>query len=106
MGAARIYTQGISSTRSKTRAGEKVNSLSIHDLIFAVGAAVLLGAMLPAVRKRAQVPLSTCVVTGGVLALFVANYVSMRYWYAATVEFGNVLCWAWLTRLAIKRGRR
>ena len=73
-----------------------------HDLVFAVGAFVLFVAMLPAVWKRAVLPLSTCAVTGGVLFVFVLNYLTMRYWYAVVVEFGNVACWAFLAWLAVR----
>lgn len=75
--------------------------MKIHDLIFAVGSMVLLLAMVPAVLRKAVIPISTCLTTGGVLAVFVINYVTMGYWYAAVVEAGNVLCWGYLLKRSL-----
>lgn len=71
-------------------------SAQVHDLIFAIGAAILFLAMLPAVWKKSIMPSSTCWITGGVLLIFTLNYVSMKYWYAMVVEAGNVACWFYL----------
>jgi hypothetical protein len=75
-------------------------SPQVHDLIFAIGAFILFLAMIPAVVKKAILPLSTCSLTGGVLAIFTLNYFTMSYWYATVVEFGNVACWAYLSAIA------
>lgn len=69
-------------------------SASFHDAVFAVGAFVLFLAMLPAVWRRAVLPLSTVITTGGVLTIFSLNYLTMHYWYASAVEAANVVCWA------------
>lgn len=75
-------------------------STQVHDLVFAIGSAVLLLAMLPAVWKKALIPASTCWITGSVLLVFGLNYLSMKYWYAMVVEAGNVACWAYLFWIA------
>lgn len=77
-------------------------STHLHDAIFAVGAAVLLLAMLPAVWRRAVMPLSTCVVTGTVVFVLVLNYATMAYWYATAMEAGNCACWAYLLSVAMR----
>lgn len=71
-------------------------SQQLHDAVFAVGSFVLFFALLPAVYKKAIIPLSTCWVTGGVLFVFMLNYLTMKYWYATVVELSNVLAWAYL----------
>jgi hypothetical protein len=81
-------------------------SARLHDLIFAVGAAVLFLAMLPAVWRRAVMPLSTCVVTGAVVFAFALNYATMAYWYATAMEFGNFACWAYLLWVALRARAR
>jgi hypothetical protein len=77
-------------------------SQQLHDTIFAVGAFVLLLALLPAVVKKTVLPLSTIWITGGVLFVFALNYLTMRFWYAMAVEAGNVLAWAYLFTIAWK----
>lgn len=72
----------------------------VHDLIFAIGAAILFLAMIPAVLKKAILPLSTCFTTGGVLFIFTLNYMTMTYWYATVVEMLNVACWVYLYVIA------
>ena len=80
-----------------------------HDLVFAVGSLVLTAAILPAVWRRSVLPVSTCAVTGGVIFVFVLNYLTMRYWFAFTVELVQVglwvfLCWVAITaRLQLRR---
>lgn len=80
-----------------------MKSTSIHDAIFAVGALVLLVAMLPAVIQGAIIPFSTCLITGSVLLVFSINYATINYWYAAIVEAGNVVCWGILVQRALTR---
>lgn len=76
--------------------------MSVHDLVFAAGSAVLLAAIVPAVVRRTVLPRSTCLVTGGVLVVFSVNYLTMRYWYAMTVEGLNAACWTCLTVRAFR----
>lgn len=75
--------------------------LKIHDFVFASGALILFLAMIPAVARKAVIPLSTCLTTGAVLLVFTINYVTMSYWYAAVVEAGNVLCWGYLLKRSL-----
>jgi hypothetical protein len=77
-------------------------SAHLHDLIFAVASAVLLVAMLPAVRRRSLMPVSTCMVTGSVVLVLSLNYATMAYWYATAVEFANASCWAFLLCVALR----
>lgn len=74
--------------------------MNLHDLVFAVGSAVLLAALVPAVARRTVLPLATCALTGGVLAVFAVNYLTLGYWYALGVESANAACWLYLSALA------
>jgi hypothetical protein len=67
--------------------------MSVHDLIFAVGAGVILVSMLPAMKHKSQLPYGTIIPTGVVILIFAVNYGSMHFWYAAGVEAANVVCW-------------
>src|ERR1035437_3609904 len=80
-------------------------SAQFHDTVFAVGSLILFLAMLPACWRRAVLPLSTCVITGAVLFVFVLNFASMNYPYALVVEAGNVVCWVFLACVG-QRARR
>jgi hypothetical protein len=77
----------------------------LHDLIFAVGIAVLFVALVPAVYQRSTLPRSTCLVTAAVVLVFVANYATMGYWYATALEYGNLVCWAYLLWVAASAER-
>lgn len=81
-------------------------SAQLHDTVFAIGAFILFLALIPAVLKKAILPLSTCYLTGGVLFIFTLNYLTMRYWYATVVEFANVVCWAYLFLIAWRHDDR
>lgn len=81
-------------------------SQQAHDLVFSVGSAILAVAMLPAVRSRALLPMKTCAITGGVLAVFVLNYTDMHFWYAMAVEALNVAAWSYLLWVSWSLRRR
>jgi hypothetical protein len=77
-------------------------TLHVHDLINSGAVAMLLVGLLPAVWRRALLPLSTCVVTGTVCELLAANWASMVHWYSSLLEYGAATCWAILLALALR----
>jgi hypothetical protein len=67
--------------------------VNIHDLVFAVGSGIFAVSLIPAVWKRAVMPLSTSVPTATVLTAFLVNYTTMRFWYAVAMETITCACW-------------
>lgn len=76
----------------------------LHDLVFAVGSAILLVGLLPAVKHRSRLPSSTSLSVTIVLACFTANYATMGYWFAFAVEAGQTVCWAYLLSIGLAGG--
>ncbi len=77
-------------------------SASTHDLIFSVGGVIFAVALLPAVRKKTVMPLSTCLVTASVCLILSLNYLTMAYWYAFALESCIFLLWSYLTGISLK----
>lgn len=77
-------------------------SQQAHDLIFSIGAFVLLIGLLPQIVKGTILPLSSCILTGGILLIFTLNYLTMEYWYVMFVEAANVVGWSILLTRAIR----
>lgn len=77
-------------------------SPQVHDLVFSIGALVLLWGLLPQIMNRVIIPIKSCVAIGGTLLVFTLNYLTMEYWYVMAVEAMNVLGWTILLRRAWK----
>ncbi len=65
-----------------------------RDLVFSVGSLVFIAALVPTLRATSKPPRSTGLLTGGVLAIYAATYLTMALWYAAATT--AILACAWL----------
>lgn len=74
-------------------------SVSWQDYVLAIGQALFVLALLPALPVAApKPPRVTCVITGLVLLVFAATLTTLALWWAATM---NALCgavWLYLLR--------
>lgn len=59
-----------------------------QDWIFSVGTWIFVVALIPTIRGKQKPELSTSIVTGSILAVFVITYLSLNLWLSA---LSNVL---------------
>ena len=59
-----------------------------QDWVFSIGTWIFIIALIPTLRGKQKPELSTSLVTGGILAIFVATYLSLNLWLSA---LSNVL---------------
>jgi hypothetical protein len=77
-------------------------SPQVHDLVFSIGALVLLWGLIPQIMSRVILPVKSCIAIGGTLLVFSLNYLTMEYWYVMVVEFLNVVGWIILLSRALQ----
>lgn len=76
--------------------------MNLSDAIFSVGSAIFAVSLVPAVWKRAQMPVSSSLPTAAVLTAFIYSYIHLHFWYSAATTACTAVCW-WL--LFLRRDR-
>ncbi len=69
------------------------SGMAWQDIVFTVGQFIFIGALLPAVLSAQKPPLSTCLITGSVLAIFAGTYASLGFWLSAITAAAVSLLW-------------
>ncbi len=64
-----------------------------QDVVLMLGGFALAAALLPTVRGRAKPAASTSALTGGILAVYAAIYVTLHLWMAAAATGMIALLW-------------
>jgi hypothetical protein len=80
--------------------------VSWQDIVLAVGSVLFCVALVPSLRGTDKPALATCLITGSVLAGFVAVYASLSLWLATVcTAVSSGLWWtlAWQQRTATPR---
>ena len=85
---------------------ELLYDMTWQDLVFAGGQFFFIFALVPAVLSRTKPPLSTSVVTGGVLYVFAATYATMDFWLSATSAAVVASLWAVIAVQTYRTTRR
>lgn len=65
----------------------------IQDLIFTAGGVIFIVALLPSVFSEHKPPLSTCLITGSVLAVFAATYLTLDLTFGAVTTAISAAVW-------------
>ena len=76
--------------------------MSWHDVVFAVGGVVFGVSLVPTIVKRQAPALMTSVPTSALLVVYVATYLTMRFWFSAAVTGAIAVCWV---TMAVQRIR-
>jgi hypothetical protein len=65
-----------------------------QDIVLAIGAVIFCLALIPSITGEDKPAVWTSVLTGSVLAVFTAVYVSLSLWYAALTTGLSAVLWA------------
>lgn len=76
--------------------------MNLSDAIFSVGSVIFAVSLVPAVWKRAQMPVSSSLPATAVLTAFIYSYIHLHFWYSAATTACTAVCW-WL--LFLRRDR-
>jgi len=65
-----------------------------QDIALSVGGILFTVALIPTVRSRTFKPTpSTCILTGTVLTVYVVVYITLSFWFSATVTTSTSILW-------------
>lgn len=64
-----------------------------QDWVFSVGTWIFVVALIPTIRGKQKPELSTSIVTGSILAVFVITYLSLNLWLSALSNVITSACW-------------
>lgn len=64
-----------------------------QDIIFSIGSWIFIIALIPTVLSKDKPPLSTSLITGSVLAVFVFAYATLDLWMATFSTAGISITW-------------
>jgi hypothetical protein len=75
--------------------------MELADLIFTLGSIIFALALVPSIRGLDKPDIKTSLTTGSVLAVFAATYLSIEFWFSASMTLVTSLMWftlAWQKR--------
>ena len=75
-----------------------------QDIVFMIGGFIFSGALIPTIIAKEKPAMSTCIMTGVVLAVFSVSYATLGLWGAFVSNSLTSSCWLTLfTQVVIRR---
>lgn len=81
-------------------------SFGWQDIIFAIGGFIFSLALIPTIKAKEKPALSSCALTGTILAIFSFSYASLGLWGAFVSNSLTSMCWFILTTQVVLREKR